>query len=128
MKENIKAGGGQYVEEREMAIDVELRTQIEEEGQREIEKLKKRHKRKIEELKHMREILKTKCWEEMKQHKQSVTGIQSKIVVYNFGIKKKEKMDEKKVKLGKWFGRMQNLENRLWNLDKYSESKNIKFL
>ena len=123
LKENKKNGGGSFVGEREMAVDVELREKVEKEGEKERKELGEKHQRKIDELRHMRRVLKEECWDGMAQHKQSVTGIQTKVVVFNFGVKREKKVSRKKVQMGKWFGRMQNLENRFWGFEQQQRGK-----
>ena len=117
LKENKKASGEGYVTEREIAVDIALRSQIEEEGENEREKLKKKHENKLGELQHMRKVLKETCWEGMDRHKRSVTGIGAKVVVFNFGLKQEKKENSRKVKMGKWFSRMESLEMRLWKME-----------
>lgn len=114
LKENWKKGGGEYVNEREMAVDVDLREQIEEEGRKEVEELKTGHRRKLEELRQMRERLKKECWDGVETQRQSVTGIQAKVVVFNFTARRENAEDTRKVEMGKWFARMSHLEGRFW--------------
>lgn len=124
LKENCKPGGGLYVSKREMAVDVDLRTRVEEEGRREVEELKAVHHQKLEELRHMRAKLESECWETVETQKQSVAGIQAKVMVFNFGMKRESPQDTRKVRMGKWFARMSQLEQRFWEKEKYKGRSN----
>ena len=107
LEDNKKAQDIEQLERDEFVIDTNKKQHIEQEGEKERDKIRKEAKRKELEYECLKERVKNETWDTMETHSTACISLDSDLLLFNYGIRKKTIPEVRKLKRILQFRRME---------------------
>ena len=97
LEDNKKAQEIEQLEREEFVIDVKKKNELEEAGEAERDKIRKEAKRKELEYECLKERVKNATWDNMKTNSTACVSLDSDLLLYNYGIRERTKVETRKL-------------------------------
>lgn len=120
LEENRKAQEIEQLERDEFVIDIKKKQDLEAEGEKQREKIRKEAKIKELEYECLKERIKSATWDTMKTHSTACVSLDSELLLYNYGIREKTRKENRKLNQVLHFRRME-LREQIMQLEKEND-------